>query len=106
MSSNSKFCLYVSDKTNPYFGRCLQARVFGSNSLRALVDSIEAGVFGHYSKKRYYLVPTGHLRSCGIDGFPPRSELEAELQLFPNGGKTINPKVLYWVTAYTSDNKK
>lgn len=93
--SNSKFTLYVSDKSNPKVGTCLNARVFSSESLEAVIRGIDSGIFGHYGKKRYFLVPLGDLQLTGLSEDPQVTSLAHALQLFPCGGsKLVNPDVL------------
>jgi len=56
--SNLKFTLFVAESVGfPNYGFSLLARVFDFRSLMAVHRGIQNGVFGHYSKRRYFLVP-------------------------------------------------
>ena len=85
-------------------GNVVGARAFDFESLFALVDAIQKGIFGHYGKKRYYLVPLSDL-----DNEPGNFQevyLRSDLQIFPNGGQYVNPLVIWAFTLLPPTQRK
>lgn len=97
--SNLKFTLHVKDTSTYLLGYSLMARVFDLSSLLAVHRAIQNGCFGHYAKRRYYLVPLSEVRSASEMMEYPGVErsycsLESKLQLYPKGGRQLNADVL------------
>lgn len=98
--SNSKFILFIADQECRNFNVMTGARVFSHESLMAIHRAIQNGAFGHYSKKRYFLVDI----TSGIHGDEPFAGPtdEKSYQLYPNGGKWMNAEILRRLLPLTS----
>jgi len=96
--SNLKFTLFVADSDVSGMGYSLMARVFDPQSLLAVHRAIQSGSFGHYSKKRYFLVPLAEVQQADslreYESERPFCTMKRELQMYPKGGRELSAGVL------------
>jgi hypothetical protein len=95
---NLQFTLCVSDSNHPDQLFSLHARVFDKKTLKAVLRGIDHGVYGHYSRRRYFLMPLGEIQSVTanllLNGEGPTVlRTSVATPLFPNGGRQMNPVI-------------
>jgi hypothetical protein len=89
--SNLKFNLVVVFESNSSLQTAdLKARVFSRESLLAVDRAVHSGLFGHYSKRRYFLSSSDLLVGEII---PTSVMLQGRflVPVYPDGGRTVNP---------------
>jgi hypothetical protein len=85
--ANLKFTLHVQSSAG--VSEHLSARVFSFDSLRAITLAIRAGVFGHFSRSKYFLTPYDEETVLLLTTFP--EFCGKRLWVFPRGGHDLNP---------------